>query len=150
MRIALGSDHAGYDLKSKIIAYLETQPYEIIDCGTDNADVSVDYPNYALNVAQKVANNEAAYGILICGTGIGMCISANKVPGIRASSVWSKETAKLSREHNNANILCLGGRTKEDVDPLTLVKVWLDTEFLGGRHERRIKEIAKIEKMNDK
>jgi len=146
MRIAIGSDHAGYKLKSKIIEFLETQPYEIIDCGTENADVSVDYPDYALDVANKVALNECPYGILVCGTGIGMSISANKVHGVRAALVWDKNTAELSREHNNANILCLGGRTTSEDLAISLVKVWLETEFAAGRHEKRIEKIAMIEK----
>ncbi len=147
MRIAIGSDHAGYDLKTKIIEYFGTLPYEIIDCGTENSTDSVDYPNYALAVAKKVAENDCQYGILICGTGIGMCISANKVHGIRAALVWNTETAVLSREHNNANIICLGGRTLSDKDAIKFLQAWLDTEFSGGRHARRVKEIAKIEKL---
>lgn len=146
MRIAIGSDHAGYNLKTKVIEYLKTKPYEIIDCGTDNPDVSVDYPNYAFDVANKVSHKESDYGILMCGTGIGMCITANKIPGIRAALVWDKETAKLSREHNNANILCIGGRTTDAQEAIKFIKTWLGAEFLGGRHERRIEEIAEIEK----
>ena len=145
MKIAVGSDHAGVTLKARIVDFLSSHQYEPIDCGATVEDGSVDYPDYALLVANKVASKECVFGILICGTGIGMCISANKVRGIRAVQVFDVNTTRLSREHNNANILCLGGRTTTASQAIDLIQIWLTTEFLGGRHERRIEKISKIE-----
>jgi len=151
IKIAVGSDHAGFELKEKVIDFLILHQYEPIDCGPSASSGSVDYPDYATQVALKVVKKECLYGILICGTGIGMCISANKIPGIRAALVFDESTAQLSREHNDANILCLGSRTLPYPKSLDLIKIWLTTKFAAGRHIQRLEKIHKIEaKYNDK
>ncbi|MBS7610256.1 ribose 5-phosphate isomerase B [Candidatus Bathyarchaeota archaeon] len=145
MRIAIASDHAGYLLKEKIKEYiLSLGGYEIEDFGTMSQE-PVDYPDYALKVAEAVARGESHRGILICGTGIGMCITANKVPGIRCALCHDVRMARYSREHNDANILALGARLIEAEEAKEIVRVWLTTDFQGGRHERRLKKIAEIE-----
>jgi len=144
MRIAIGADHAGYALKTILIAHLQAQGIEVLDFGTHGPD-AVDYPDYARAVAEAVARGEADYGVLICGTGIGMSITANKVPGIRAAAVSDVYTAKMSRAHNNANILCLGGRVVGPGLAQEILDVWLRTPFEGGRHERRIAKIRALE-----
>ena len=143
MKLALGSDHAGYLLKSAIKAHLEKKDIEFTDFGTFKMD-SVDYPEFSYKVSQAVASGDYDLGILICGTGIGMSITANKIKGIRAAVVHSIETAKLSRLHNNANVLCLGGRILEEDDACKIVDIWLTTSFEGGRHEKRINLIPKL------
>jgi ribose 5-phosphate isomerase B len=140
--IAIASDHRGVDLRHRIIVYLRESGKTVIDCGPQHEDGSVDYPDYAQIAAGKVASGYANYGILICGTGIGMSIAANKLDGIRAARVVTVEEARLSRLHNNANILCIGENT---VELETLIHEWLTTGFEGGRHEKRIKKIAAIE-----
>jgi ribose 5-phosphate isomerase B len=140
--IAIASDHRGVDLRHRIILYLKESGKTVIDCGPQHKDGSVDYPDYAQTVAGKVASKYANYGILICGTGIGMSIAANKLEGIRAARVATVEEARLSRLHNNANILCIGENTLELE---TLIHEWLTTGFEGGRHERRLKKIRAIE-----
>jgi ribose 5-phosphate isomerase B len=145
MKIAIGSDHAGFELKEKIKKYLDELGYKYKDFGTDSNE-SVDYPDYALKVAESVAKKEYDRGILICGSGIGMCMTANKVPGIRAALCHNIETAKLSREHNDANVLTFGARMIDENTAKDIVKVWLKTEFLGDRHLRRINKIKDIEK----
>ncbi len=143
MKIGIGSDHAGYVLKSAIIKHLEEKKLDFVDYGTFKEE-SVNYPDYALKVSKAVADGEVDYGILICGTGIGMSITANKVKGIRAALVHSLETARMSRLHNNANVLCLGGRVLEEKLALEMVDVWLNTSFEGGRHENRLKLITTL------
>jgi len=145
MKIAIASDHAGFELKEKIKKFLEDLGYKYKDFGTDS-DESVDYPDYGLKVAEAVAKKEYDRGILICGTGIGMCITANKIPGIRAALCHNVETAKLSREHNDSNILTFGARMIDEKTARDLVKVWLKTEFLGDRHLRRVNKMKEIEK----
>lgn len=142
MTIAIGADHAGYTLKEEVKKFLtDINIAYIEDYGTDSTK-SVDYPKIAVPVAKAVANSEADRGILICGTGIGMSIVANKIPGIRAALCCSEETAILSRRHNNANILTMGGRFIEPEIARKIVKAFLSTEFeAGGRHERRVKQI---------
>lgn len=144
MKIALGADHAGFDLKDKIKQHLRQEGYEIQDEGTNSAD-SVDYPDYALRVAELVARDDARYGILVCGTGIGMCISANKVPGIRAAHCDNVFEAQMSREHNDANVLTLGARVLETDIAIEILDTWLRTPFMGGRHQRRVDKIHDIE-----
>jgi ribose 5-phosphate isomerase B len=145
LRIAIASDHAGYVLKERIKEYiLSLGGYEIEDYGTMSQD-PVDYPDYALKVAEAVARGRHDRGILICGTGIGMCIAANKVPGIRCAPCNDVLTARYSREHNDANILALGARLIEVERAKEIVRIWLTTDFQGGRHERRVKKIAEIE-----
>ncbi len=144
MKVAIASDHGGYELKEHIKAIMTELEIEYEDLGTDGIE-SVDYPDYAYPVTQKVINNEVDRGILICGTGIGMSIAANKVKGIRAALVQDCYTAKVTRQHNNSNILCLGGRTTGLNVALEIVEIWLQEEFEGGRHEKRLHKISKIE-----
>jgi ribose 5-phosphate isomerase B len=149
MKIAIGSDHAGFELKEKIKKYLKELDHDYKDLGIDSNE-SVDYPDYGLKVAEAVAKKEFDRGILICGSGIGMCMVANKVPGIRAALCHNVETAKLSREHNDANVLTFGARMIGEDAAKDIVKVWLKTEFLGGRHLRRVNKIKDIEKKYSK
>ena len=139
MKIAIGNDHRGYKLKLKIVEWLKNQGHEIKDIGTDSEE-SADYPDYAHKVAKAVANRLSDRGILICGTGIGMSISANKLPEIRAALVYKPEYALLTRMHNDANVLCLGEMNGDDLN-MEVLKVFMDTEFEGGRHQRRIDKI---------
>lgn len=142
--IAIGSDHGGLRLKEAIRNYLVGRELCVSDLGTNNDD-SVDYPDFGAKVAQAVANQTAAQGVLICGTGIGMSIAANKFPGIRAALVWDDFTAQMAKEHNNANILVLGGRVLTAEDACRMVGIWLDSTFAGGRHQGRLDKIARIE-----
>lgn len=142
--IALGADHGGYALKEEIKAYLTKKGMEVKDFGTFSED-SVDYAAIALPAARAVASGECERGILCCGTGIGMCIAANKVKGIRAAVCSDTFSARFTRMHNNANILCLGGRVVGLGLALELVEAYLSAEFEGGRHQRRIDQIAAIE-----
>lgn len=141
MTVAIGADHAGYALKEEIKKFLEQLSVKYKDYGTNSPD-SVDYPDIAVRVAEAVSNSEFEQGILICTTGIGMSVVANKIPGIRAALCTSVPIAKLSREHNNANILTIGSRYIEFEEAKKIVKTFLDTKFeAGGRHERRVKKI---------
>lgn len=141
--IFLGSDHGGFDLKEIIKNYLKKNNIEYKDKGPLKLDNEDDYPDFALKVAKEVAKDKKNKGILICGTGIGMCMTSNKVKGVRAALCYDKKTAKLSREHNNANILCLGARTARKREALKILNVWLNTSFsTEKRHKRR------VEKMN--
>ena len=149
MKIALGSDHGGYSLKNEIMEYLSSNGYEIKDFGTYTKE-SCDYPDYAEKVAKAVASKEFDLGILICGTGIGMSIVANKVPGIRAALCSDTFSAHATREHNNANILALGERIVGPGLALDIVKTFLDAKFQGERHERRLNKISAIEKEYNK
>ena len=148
MRIALGADHAGYQLKDQIKQHLEQQGISVQDEGTSSAE-SVDYPDYARAVAHDVSQQRADLGILVCGSGIGMAITANKVDGIRAANVSTEYEAQMSREHNNANVLTLGARILNPEQALAIVDKWLTTQFAGGRHERRVEKIMAIEKEED-
>lgn len=139
MIVVLGADHAGYKLKNKIKEYLKTTPnISIVDLGT-NSDESVDYPEYGKAAAKAVASGKADRGIVVCGTGIGISIAANKVSKIRCALCTSKEMAEMSRRHNDANMLALGGRTTSEELAFEIVKTWLNTDFEGGRHEKRVK-----------
>lgn len=142
--IALGSDHAGFQLKEAVKKHLTEKKLDFRDYGTFSED-SVDYPDYGFEVAQAVAQGTCAKGILICGTGIGIGIAANKVPGIRAALCNDLFSAQASREHNNANILTMGARVIEEELALKIVDCWLETEFAGGRHQRRVDKITAIE-----
>jgi len=144
MKIALGSDHAGFPLKEKIKEFLEKEGYEVIDLGT-NSPNSTHYPIFAKAVAQSVISGEAQRGILICGTGIGMSITANKFPGIRAALCTNEYMARMSRLHNDSNVLCLGERVLGVELALSIVKVWLETPFEGGRHLKRVELISGLE-----
>lgn len=143
MKIAIASDHAGYELKEEIKKALESFHVEYTDLGTAGSE-SVDYPDYAKLVAESV--QAGSRGILCCGTGIGMSIAANKFKGIRAALCNNELTAKMSREHNDSNVLVLGGRVLEDYGEVPrIIKAWLDTEFAGGRHQRRLDKIRQFE-----
>jgi ribose 5-phosphate isomerase B len=144
MRVAIGADHGGYKLKEEIKGLLSSMNISFEDFGCTCGD-SVDYPDYALPVAEKVAAGEFDRGILVCGTGIGMSIAANKVPGIRCALVHDTFSARATREHNDSNVLALGERVIGPGLALDIVKIWLETEFQGGRHARRVEKIAAIE-----
>jgi RpiB/LacA/LacB family sugar-phosphate isomerase len=145
MKISIGADHAGFGLKQKIKQMLEQAGMSVDDRGTDSTE-SVDYPDFALKVGEEVSHGRADCGILVCGTGIGMAIAANKVPGIRAANVTTEHEAQLSREHNDANILALGARVLDEPTALKIVNLWLHTQFVGGRHLGRVQKIAAIER----
>ncbi len=149
MKIAIGADHAGYELKEKIVEHLNRSydKQDVVNFGTDSKD-SVDYPDIGIRVAQAVQDGDCKYGILICGTGIGMSITANKLHGIRAALCFTTDMAQLCREHNDANILVLGARVIEPETAIKMVDIFLTTAFAGGRHERRIKKIAEFEDTN--
>ncbi len=144
MRVAVGSDHAGFDLKELVKKHLIASGFEVADLGTTNHE-RVDYPDYAATVTAEVRHGRAARGILMCGTGVGMCIAANKIDGIRAAAAWDLEIARLSRQHNDANVLCLPGRHMDPALALEIVRVWMNTEFEGGRHKVRVDKIASLE-----
>jgi ribose 5-phosphate isomerase B len=145
MKIALGSDHGGYSLKQSLIPFLQERDIQVADAGTNNSEDSVDYPDFAERVALLVSHGEADSGILVCGTGIGISIAANKVPGIRAALVTDVFMARMAKEHNNANILVLGGRVLDEPKACDLVGAWLDATFEGGRHQGRLDKIAELE-----
>lgn len=142
--IIIGSDHGGLNLKSALKSYLGRRGFSVSDAGTDT-DSSVDYPDFGLKVAEQVVTGSAELGILICGTGIGMSIAANKVPGIRAALVTDVFMARMAKEHNNANVLVLGGRVLDEQKACDLVGAWLDATFEGGRHQGRLDKITEIE-----
>lgn len=149
MRIAVGSDHRGVELRRKILALLASLGQEVIDVGTDDT-APVDYPDIAAAVALRVSRKEVDRGILICGTGLGMCIAANKFPGVRAAPCHDDLTAEISRRHNDLNVLCLSGDILGERLVDRLVRIWLTTEFEGGRHARRIQKVADLEHRNGK
>lgn len=144
MKIAIGSDHGGYELKGKLVNFLKESKYDVDDLGTHSKD-SCDYPIIGFEVAKAVSAGKAARGILICRTGIGMAIIANKLPGVRAGAVYSVEMAKSSREHNDCNVLVLAADYTDEETAKSILKIWLDTEFLGDRHARRVEQIIKLE-----
>jgi|SRR6266446_4374395 len=145
MKIAIGSDHRGYEAKRRLVASLQQMGHTVIDTGTQGGE-SVDYPDYAYQVAIRVSRGEVDRGITICGTSIGMCIAANKVPGVRAAPCHDSITAEMSRRHNNANVLCLSADLLGEELMYHMVRIWLQTEFEGGRHARRVDKIGRIEK----
>ncbi len=149
MRIAVGCDHRGVELRRKILALLAGLGQEVIDVGIDG-DEPVDYPDIAAAVALRVSRKEVDRGILICGSGLGMCIAANKFPGVRAAPCHDDLTAEISRRHNDLNVLCLSGDILGERLVDRLVRIWLNTEFEGGRHARRIEKVAKLEHRNGK
>jgi ribose 5-phosphate isomerase B len=144
MRVALGADHAGVHLKASVRSLLESKGIEVQDIGTVD-ETSVDYPDYAEAVARSVATGTVDRGILVCGTGVGMAIAANKVDGVRAAAVVDLESARLSREHNDANVLALGARVTTPDVALRIVDTFIETPFAGGRHQRRLEKITAIE-----
>jgi ribose 5-phosphate isomerase B len=142
--IIIGSDHGGLALKTALNSYLNRRGFQVTDAGT-NSDASVDYPDFGQKVAETVISGEAELGILICGTGIGMSIAANKIPGIRAALVTDVFMARMAKEHNNANVLVLGGRVLDEQKACDLVGAWLDAAFEGGRHQARLDKITALE-----
>lgn len=145
MKVALGNDHAGLGLRNTVIGYLLGKGYEVVDFGTDSPQ-STDYPIYGKAVAEAVASGECEFGVLICGTGIGISIAANKVKGIRAAACSDPVSASLSRRHNNANVIAFGARIVGPETALAILDAFFEAEFEGGRHQRRIDEIADMEK----
>lgn len=146
MRIALASDHAGYAEKERLKGVLSDLGVEFDDLGT-GSEASVDYPDYARAVAEQVADGRVEQGLLVCGSGTGMAITANKVPGVRAAVAWSEEVARLARQHNDANVLAIGARTTPTDDIPKIVRTWFSTEFEGGRHAARVNKISDVEKL---
>ncbi|MGB9696198.1 MAG: ribose 5-phosphate isomerase B [Ignavibacteria bacterium] len=141
LKIAIGSDHRGFILKNYLVDYLKTQGYEVIDFGTYSSE-SVDYPDYATLVAKAVANQQADYGIAICGSGIGVSIAANRVKGVRAVNATNEKVSEMSRRHNNANVICFGGDYIEPDTAVKYLEIFFNTPFDGGeRHQRRIQKI---------
>jgi ribose 5-phosphate isomerase B len=143
-RIALGADHAGFQAKESIKKYLEAAEYAVSDTGTSSGE-SVDYPDFAIKVARRVQQGEDDLGILVCGTGIGMAIAANKIGGVRAAVAHDALTAQLSREHNDANVLALGARVLSEHQLIEVVASFLSAQFAGGRHQRRVDKISELD-----
>jgi len=145
VKIAIGSDHRGYPLKNRIALKLREEGHEINDLGCEGTD-SVDYPDYAIPVAEMVAAGDAERGILVCGSGIGMSIAANKVKGVRAALCRTVDDASMTRRHNDSNVLTLSEKSMEDPGIEELIRVWLETPFEGARHARRVDKISEYEK----
>ncbi|MFS8084707.1 MAG: ribose 5-phosphate isomerase B [Acidobacteriota bacterium] len=144
MKIAIASDHAGYEEKERLKPLLDELGIQYDDLGTVS-EASVDYPDYARKVGVEVASGKVEQGLLVCGSGTGMAIAANKVPGVRAAVAWNEETARLAREHNDANVLSLGARVTAPDELPRIVRAWFNAKFAGGRHERRVEKIREIE-----
>src|SRR5215470_7504527 len=144
LSVALGADHAGWELKEALKSWLMEAGYQVLDFGTHSPD-SVDYPDYAQQVGEAVAVGKVDRGVLVCGTGIGMTMAANKIPGVRAALCGDAFTSRMSREHNDANVLALGGRLTDADMGCDILKVWLETDFAGGRHARRANKIMELE-----
>ena len=145
MRVAVACDHGGFALKARVVKTLEELGAEVVDLGTNSADVSVDYPEYGYKAGRAVADGECDLGVIMCGTGIGISIAANKVKGVRAAVVTNTYMAKLTKNHNNANIIALGGRVISEDEAEAIVRAWYTAEYEGGRHQRRLDIISKIE-----
>ena len=143
--VALGADHAGFHLKEAVKTWLVGHDYRVLDFGTDSTD-SVDYPDYAAAVATAIAEGQAARGVLVCGTGIGMAIAANKISGVRAVQCVDAASAKISRQHNDTNVLTLGARTTAEGVAVSIVETWLGAAFEGGRHTRRVDKVSALER----
>jgi ribose 5-phosphate isomerase B len=143
MKIIIGSDHGGYDLKQIVVNFLKQLGHQVEDIGTHHRE-SVDYPEYAVRVARSVTDGRVDRGILLCGSGIGMCMTANRISGARAALVSEPYAARMSRRHNDSNILCLGGRFLGDQLALEIVSAWLQEDFEGGRHQRRVDLIEQL------
>lgn len=137
MKIALAADHGGFEMKNQIAQYLISKNFDVVDLGTNSSD-SVDYPDFAQKVVQKLSMKEADLGILVCGTGIGISIAANRHKGIRAALLYDDYVAQVAKEHNNANVLCFGGRTMKIEDVLKRIDIFLAAKYEGGRHDRRL------------
>lgn len=144
MKIAIGADHAGFALKEKLRARLTQEGHEVVDYGTGSAD-SCDYPDYAQAVGREVGAGRTDRGILVCSTGIGMAMAANKVDGVRAAPAQSEDEVRMTREHNDANVLTIGAKYLDEARAEALIDIFLNTEFTGGRHARRVAKIAQLE-----
>lgn len=144
-KIAIAADHAGYREKEKLKSTLDELGVVYDDMGTNSTD-SVDYPDYARKVGEAVARGDYEQGLLVCGSGTGMAMAANKIRGVRAAVAWNEEIARLARRHNNANVLSLAARFQSDDEIKKIVKAWFDADFEGGRHERRVEKISEVEK----
>ena len=144
MKIAIASDHAGYELKEYIKALLQDKGHEIHDFGTDDSDTSVDYPDHGRPAALSVAQGQNRRAVLVCGTGLGMSMTANRIPGIRGALCHNEYTAEMARKHNDANVLIMGGRILDQDQARKILDVWLETDFEGGRHQRRIELIDTV------
>jgi len=144
MKIAVAADHVGYALKQQVLEYLKSRGLEVEDCGPSSTE-PVDYPDFAEKVAAQVAARRADWGVLVCGTGIGMMLAANKIPGVRAVAANDTLSARMAREHNDANVLTLGGRMVDAAIMREIVDAWLATPFAGGRHQRRVQKIQAID-----
>lgn len=140
MTIAIGCDHAGYEYKEQLLKYFESKDIDFVDCGTFSTD-SCDYPDYAKKVGYEVASNNVDYGVLICGSGEGISIAANKVPGVRCGIGYNDEVAALIRQHNNANVIAFGARFMTLDEVIKRIEIFLNTEFMGGRHTNRVEKI---------
>lgn len=148
MRVAIGSDHGGFELKEKIKNYLLEQKITVVDYGTNSTE-SVDYPEYGEKVGHAVMNDRFDFGIVLCGTGIGISIAANKVEGVRAALIYDNDTARLAKEHNNANVIAIGGRTTSYEKAISMINTFMNTSF-EERHQRRLEKIKNIEETNKK
>lgn len=148
MKIAIGADHAGFEVKEKIKKQLEEMNLEVEDLGTNSTD-SVDYPDFGAAVGREVAAGKADEGIVVCGSGIGIAIAANKIRGVRAAQAWNEETARLARQHNDANVLSIGARVTPAEEIPKIVRAWLDARFENGRHAGRVAKISALEQEND-
>ena len=144
--VALGADHAGFPLKEDLKGWLISGGYDVVDLGTQSAE-SVDYPDFAVAVAGAVTVGKADRGVLVCGTGLGMALAAHKVPGVRAAACSDAFSARMSREHNDANILALGARITAREAAIEILEIWLGAEFAGGRHARRVEKIDALDQM---
>ena len=144
MKIAIGSDHAGFELKSALLAWLHQAGHEVIDVGTDSLD-SCDYPVFGAAVGRAVASGSADLGVAVCGSGEGICMAANKIPGVRAGVIRTAEDAELTRRHNNANVACFGGRVTAVAEAQDALDVFIKTGFDGGRHQRRVDLLAELD-----
>lgn len=144
MKIYAGSDHAGFELRRRLVTHLRERGHEVEDLGPPTADRS-DYPDYAAKVGRAVRDNPGTLGVLACGSGVGVCMAANKVRGVRAANAWSVEAARLSRQHNDANVICVGERLIEGSSAIEIVDAWLAASFEGGRHADRVRKIGQIE-----
>jgi ribose 5-phosphate isomerase B len=144
VKIAAGADHGGYAIKEAVVRRLRLQGHEVVDIGTDTSETSVDYPSFAHRVAAMVASGEVERGLLVCGTGLGVCMTANRHRGVRAAVCITPHLAEMSRRHNDANVLCLGGRLLGEDEAWAITEVWMSTPFDGGRHERRVELIDDV------
>ena len=143
-KIAIGSDHAGYEGKERAKEALASLGFEIADFGTQGLE-SVDYPDFGAAVGRAVASGEVERGVVMCGSGIGISIAANKIPGVRAALCWNEETARLARQHNDANVLCIGARFVEPEAAAAMIRAFVETEFAGGRHQQRVDKLTRLD-----